>query len=249
MDADTYAEPFLISRTLAFVLANNLDMLTLQPWYELLGLWERIILPTGLPHLLMVYPPHRVNNPNDPLSMANRRSVYEAVKGHEGVKDRMMDDYSLGENVKRAGYRIFIVDGAEVMRVRLYTNLREIWAGALKASVQISGGWMTSAIALVGSIVVNVVPVIALFIAALQENWPAVLIMSVTILIQAVYYAIVRVAGFRMPPWTSLTYPLGGLIMTAIMADGMFRLATGREILWKDRSLLGRPELPTSKNT
>jgi chlorobactene glucosyltransferase len=253
MDADTYAEPFLISRTLAFVLTNNIDMLTLQPWYELLGLWERIILPTGLPHLLIVYPPDRVNNPNDPLSMANgqfiliKRSVYEAVKGHEGIKDRMMDDYSLGENVKNAGYHINIVDGAEVMRVRLYTNLREIWAGALKAAVQISGGWGISAVGLLVTLLVNVVPVFALWLAVLLENWPAVLIMGVTILIEIAYYSIVRMAGFRTPPWTGFVFPLGGLIVTMILADGMFRLATGREILWKGRSLLGKPELPTSK--
>ena len=37
MDADTYAEPDLISRTMAFALGNHLDFLTLQPWYEMRG--------------------------------------------------------------------------------------------------------------------------------------------------------------------------------------------------------------------
>ncbi len=253
MDADTYAEPFLISRTLAFVLAKDIDMLTLQPWYEMRGLWERIVLPAGLPHLLLVYPPHRVNNPDDPLSMANgqfiliKHEVYNAVGGHQGVKDRMMDDYSLAENVKRAGYHIFVADGAEVLRVRLYTNLREIWAGALKAAVQISGGWLISFIGLVGNFLINVLPVFVLGWAVIARDWPVALAMGAAVLFQLFYYSTLRVAGFRTPPWTSITYPIGGLIVTAILLDGMIRLALGGDILWKGRSLLGRPELPSPK--
>ena len=253
MDADTYAEPHLISRTLAFASARAIDMLTLQPWYEMLSLWERIVLPAGLPPLLVVYPPHRVNDPNDPLSMANgqfimiRREVYERVEGHAGIKDRMMDDYSLAESVKNAGYRLFVAEGIDVMRVRLYTNLREIWAGALKASVQISGGWLVSAIGLIGNLLINVAPVAALMWAVIVHNWPVVMIMGTTVLLQVTYYSLLRMAAFRLPPWSGITYPIGGIIVTAIMLDGMVRLATGRNITWKGRSLLGRPDLPVKR--
>jgi chlorobactene glucosyltransferase len=253
MDADTYAEPHLISRTLAFSLTRGVDMLSLQPWYEMRSLWERIVLPAGLPPLLLVYPPHRVNDPNDPISMANgqfimiRRDVYERVDGHAGVKDRMMDDYSLAESVKSAGFRLFVAEGIDVMRVRLYTNLREIWAGALKASVEISGGWLPSAIGLVGNLLINVAPVVALAWAMIVQNWPVVTIMGVTVLLQVTYYSIVRMAAFRLPPWSGITYPIGGIIVSAILLDGMIRLATGRNITWKGRPLLGRPELPVKR--
>jgi len=255
MDADTYAEPDLISRTLAFCLKNNVDMLTLQPWYEMGGLWERIVMPTGLPLLLLAYPPHRVNNPHVPLSMANgqfiliRRAVYDAVNGHEGIKDRMMDDYAMGETVKGAGFRMMIVDGADVMRVRLYINLQEIWAGALKAAVQISGGWGISALGIVVTMGIVVFPPFALALAVMIENWPAVVMMGMVTALQVMFYSAVRITGFRAPPWTSLTYPFGGIVITAILLDGMIRLATGQDIQWKGRSMLGRPELPTPKLT
>jgi chlorobactene glucosyltransferase len=250
MDADTYAEPTLISKTLAFATAKNVDVLTLQPWYEMCGLWERIVLPIGLPPLLIVFPPERINNPSDKLSMANgqfiliRRDVYNAIEGHAGVKDRMMDDFSLAEIIKRAGYRIVVADGADVIRVRLYTNLREIWAGALKAAVEISGGWLTSVLGLFVNLLTNVLPVPLFIWSLFQQNTLVSLILGIVVAFEVVYYSFVRVVGFRLPPWSGITYPIGGLVVMGILLDGMIRLASGKDIKWKDRSLLGRPELP-----
>lgn len=253
MDADTFAEPPLVSRTLAFSMARDIDMLSLQPWYEMQGLWERIVLPAGLPPLLLVYPPERVNNPNDPLSMANgqfimiRRDVYQGIGGHAAIKDRMMDDYSLAEAVKSQKYRLFVAEGVKLMRVRLYTNLKEIWAGALKASVDITGGWMRSVAGLIANFLVNVLPVVVLVWAATMHDWPVVMILGVTVILQVLYYSVIRMTAFKLPPWSGVTYPIGGLIITAILLDGMVRVATGQNITWKGRSLLGRPELPVKR--
>jgi chlorobactene glucosyltransferase len=254
MDADTFAEPPLIIRALAFAASAGIDMLSLQPWYEMRGLWERIVLPAGLLPLLLVFPPHRVNDPDDRLCIANgefiliRREVYDDIGGHAGVRDRMMDDYSLAERVKSFGHRLFVADGTQLMRVRLYTNLREIWDGALKAAVQISGGWFASALGLIGNFVINVLPVIALGYALITHDWPVAAIMGVTVLFQVSYYSVLRMAAFRLPPWSGITYPIGGIMVTIIMLDGMVKLATGQDITWKGRSLLGRPELPVKRS-
>ena len=254
MDADTLAEPHLITRTLSFASARSIDMLSLQPWYEMRGLWERIVLPAGLPPLLMIYPPYRVNNPKDSLSMANgqfilfRREAYQRIDGHAGIKDRMMDDYSIAESVKKAGLRLYIAEGLDVMRVRLYTNLREIWAGALKAAVEISGGWTISAVGLIANLLINVMPAVALLWAIVVRDWPLAAVMGTLVAFQIVYNSIVRMTAFRLPPWSGVTYPIGGVIVSAILLDGMIRLATGRNITWKGRSLLGRPELPVRRS-
>jgi glycosyltransferase involved in cell wall biosynthesis len=250
MDADTYAEPELISRTVAFALANDIDFLTMQPWYEIRELWERIILPVGLPPLLLASPPHRVNDPDDSAVMANgqfilvRREVYENAGGHAGVRSKMMDDFSLSEKVFEAGHRVYIVDGTDVMRVRLYANLREIWNGWLKAAVEISGGWAKTLGIFMINLLTNILPFVVLVAALLMGNRDAALIMGLTIIGEMVYYGAIRMLAFRAPPWSAVTYPLGGLIVTGMMLDGMFRLATGQEIKWKDRPVMGTPEAP-----
>ena len=253
MDADTYAEPNLISRAVAFSLNNRVDMLTLQPWYEMRGLWERIVLPNGLLPLLLAFPPHRVNDPNDSLVMANgqfiliRREVYQKVGGHAGIRDHMMDDFSLARNVKRAGYRLFVAEAMDLMRVRLYTNLQEIWRGALKAAVEISGGWLKSILGLLAILLVNVLPVILLAWALSRAEWLIVAVLGTVVALQLGYYALIRMAAFRTPPWSSVTYPIGSLIVTAILLDGMIRVASGLEITWKGRPVIGRPRLPVSR--
>src|SRR5258706_261641 len=75
MDADTFAEPELITRTVSFAEAHQIDMLTLQPWFEMRGLWERIVLPAGIVPYLILFPMHRVNDQKDKLALANGQFI------------------------------------------------------------------------------------------------------------------------------------------------------------------------------
>jgi hypothetical protein len=213
------------------------------------GLWERIVLPSALVPLLMVYPPDKINNPDDPMAIANgqfiliRQAVYAAIDGHRAIKTRMMDDFSLAEVVKTAGYRLFIVEGFDVLRVRLYANLIEIRRGALKAAIEITGGWFMTLLGLLGNLFLNVLPPILLGIS-LAVGWvTAEIILGILVGFQMLYYAILRVMAFRIPPWTAITYPLGSLIISWIILEGMFKVASGREIKWKDRDVMGRPKI------
>ena len=56
-----------------------------------------------------------------------------------------------------------------------------------------------------------------------------------------------RMLAFRVPPWSGVSYPVGGIIVGAILLDGMIRVASGAEIKWKDRHVMGRPELRVPK--
>lgn len=249
IDADTYAEPDLLSKTIAYAIAHNVDFLTLQPWYEIKGIWERIVLPETLIPLFAIFPPDLVNSARSRMAIANgqfiliRRSVYEAIDGHVGVRGRMMDDFPLAQNTKKAGFCLHMVDGSEVMRVRLYTNLKEIWAGGLKAAVEITSGWIVSTLIVLANILINVVPWVLFVWALIAGNQLAAYTMGFAVLSQIIYFGSLRMIAFRAPPWTSVFHPIGSLIGGGILIDGMIRLASGRAIKWKDRPVIGGPEL------
>jgi chlorobactene glucosyltransferase len=248
MDADTYGEPDLIERTMAFALEKHVGLLSLQPWYEMVGLWERIVLPAALTHLFLLFPPNWVNDPKRKLVVANgqfillSRTVYDEIDGHRDIRSRMMDDYSLAENVQAAGYRVFIADGAEVMRVRMYRNLREMWLGARKAAIQLTGGWLISIAGLIGHMLVNILPWCLLVWALVTGHRVATVTMGMVVGVELLFTALVRIIGFRAPPWSAVTYPLGGLLIAAVGLESMISAAFGREIQWKDRPVLGVPE-------
>nr|MBN1229459.1 glycosyltransferase [Anaerolineae bacterium] len=249
MDADTFAEPGLISQAIAFAERQEIDLLTLQPWYQMAGLWERVVLPAILLPLLLMFPPHLMNRQKSKTVIGNgqfmliRREAYESAGRHAGVRNRMMDDIPLARNIHSAGYRVFVGNGPKLLRVRLYTGLREIRAGCLKASVEITNGWAASMMLVVLNMAVNVVPAILLTWAAVAGLFYPALLMGTVVLIQTVYYGVVRVVAFRIPPWSAITYPLGSLIAGLILIEGMIRLAFGFEIRWKGRPVLGRPSL------
>lgn len=248
MDADTYAEPDLIERALTFALEKQVGLLSLQPWYEMVGLWERIVLPAALTHLFLIFPPNWVNDPSHKTVMANGqflllpRSVYDMVDGHQGIRSRMMDDFSLAENVQAAGQRVYIADGADVLRVRMYRNLKEMWLGGRKAAIQLTGGWLASLLGLLGHVLVNVLPWFLLIWAMITSNRVATVTMSVVVGIELLFTAVARIFGFRAPPWSAVTYPLGGLLITVMGIESMISVASGLEIRWKDRPVLGAPE-------
>lgn len=244
MDADTYAEPALIGRAVAFALANQIDMLTLQPWFEMRSLWERIVMPMLLTPFLAIFPPGRVNDPHDRMAIANgqfiliRRSVYETVRGHAAIKDRLMDDFPLAEIVKAKGYRLYMADGADVLRVRMYRSLPEIRAGALKAAVDITGGWARSVAVLVVYWLVGVLPGWLWIGALLAGDRQMTAIMGGLLLFQMAFHAGLRVIAYRLPPWSGVTCWWGTLISLVILTESMIRVASGREIRWKDRPVM-----------
>ena len=128
----------------------------------------------------------------------------------------------------------------------MYQNLKEIWAGIIKASVQLTGGWMSSTLALVANLTFNVLPTLFFIWAILVGQWMIVIAMGTVVIAQLLYEALVRVSDFRVPPWSAVTHSLGSFLVSLMLADGMLRLTLGRQITWKDRPVIGAPQLPAT---
>jgi len=139
LDADTRLAPSTLRVTVSTMLSQNVHLLSLVPFEEMVTWGERWIQPYFLWALMAFYPLGLAFILRWPwLSftigqfMLFRREVYFAVGGHAAVRDDVVDDMALGRNVTAAGFRWRLMDGTALVRCRMYHSFREAWQGFSK---------------------------------------------------------------------------------------------------------------------
>ncbi|MDP2952328.1 MAG: glycosyltransferase, partial [Chloroflexota bacterium] len=140
-DADTVHTPHSVSWTLRLAKERGADLVTYFPRLVTESFWEKTIMPIMHFGILSYLPLGLVERSQNPwFSMALGpfmffgREFYQGIGGHAAVKDEIAEDVALGRLVKRAGGRLLLTDGTEVLRVRFYHSLGEVWRGFTKSA-------------------------------------------------------------------------------------------------------------------
>jgi glycosyltransferase involved in cell wall biosynthesis len=134
-DADVRFVPEAIAAAVAEAERRRADLLTLLPRAILESFWERTIQPVIACLILFGISFAKVNDPANRQSVGVgafllvRRATYDAIGGHAAIRDRVVDDYALAQRVKRAGGRIWLADGRDLIAIRMYHGFTEIWRG------------------------------------------------------------------------------------------------------------------------
>jgi chlorobactene glucosyltransferase len=138
IDADTFLSPVTLSSCYTKALETKADMFTIMTFQVLGSFWEKVVMPIVMTALSVGFSPRKVNDPKTRDAIANgqfiliKRSVYNAVGGHERVKDQIVEDKAIAEQVKWNGYRLVVATGYSIARTRMYTSLPEMWEGWTK---------------------------------------------------------------------------------------------------------------------
>ena len=140
-DADTvHSENSLLS-AMHYVLKHEVDLLSFQADSVMKTFWEKSVLSVGRHMLFMAFALRckTINDDNFPKRFAAngqyiliKSSVYKKIGGHEAIRDKIADDYSLAGITKGKKYKIRFLNGTDFLKVRLYTNFKEIWSGVSK---------------------------------------------------------------------------------------------------------------------
>jgi len=138
-DADTEHNKDSVQASIAEIQHKNVGLLSLLPSVQRKSFWEKLFMPllyfveyTFLPFFLI----RKLKNPK--LSMGNgqfmlfSRKAYEAIGGHESVKDKLVEDVSLARKIKKHGLGLEIQDGFNLVNCRMYRNFKEIVEGFTK---------------------------------------------------------------------------------------------------------------------
>jgi chlorobactene glucosyltransferase len=251
VDADTFLSPATLSSCYAKAIETNADMFTILTFQIIGSFWEKVVMPIVMTALSVGFSPRKVNDPSSKDAIANgqfiliKRSVYDAIGGHERIKDQIVEDKAIAEQVKGNGYRLIVADGYAMARTRMYTSLPEMWEGWTKniylglsdrSSLMLLGAF-GAFILLIAALILPIWPLLGMLWFFQGGGWLALTVIFKSLILWAiVIYARARVAiGMGISPWYALTLPLGAAVFAAMMFTSTWKILSGKGVTWKGR--------------
>ena len=251
VDADTFLSPTTLSSCYTKAIETDADMFTIMTFQIMGSFWEKVVMPIVMTALSVGFSPRKVNDPESKDAIANgqfiliKRSVYDAIGGHESVKDQIVEDKAISEQVKWNGYRLIVANGYSVAKTRMYTSLAEMWEGWTKniylglsdqPSLMLLGVF-GAFILLVTALVLPLWPLLGIFWFLQGDSWMALVVIFESLILWAiVIYVRARVViGMGISPWYAFTLPLGGSVFAAMMFTSGWKVISGKGVTWKGR--------------
>lgn len=248
LDADTKLYPHALTQTLNFAIERKIDFFNPTPYFVMETFWEKAIQSFVWDFVLIRFPRMLVNWKKFPDNMAFgpflliTKECYDGVKGHSQVCHSILEDVLLSQVVKKAGYSTYVVNGAAIFEVRMYTNFAEVlqgWTKTAFASMNYNLGLMFGAI--VGIFLTSAQPFLTLPIAGIaywqtgSEIWRLFFIAGIFQVFALLLRRFVKDLYYHFPKRYILTHPLGVFVVLYMQFDSTYKYYFGA-ITWKGRS-------------
>lgn len=213
-DADVRFKPDVIRRAVALAEQHHLDHLTLVCNVEMHGFWEKTLITFFGLAFHLATDAYRVSNPNSRAYVGVgafqllRRSTYEAIGTHRRLAMEVVDDMKLGKLVKRAGFRSCVAIAQEFVTVRWHAGAGNVIRGVTKNFFAAFGYNVAfAAFALVGMLLLNVVPFFAVFVG---HGWIRIF-SAIAVAVALGMHCSVDVVN-KVSPMYALTHPIGAVM-------------------------------------
>lgn len=251
-DADTRHGPELLARAVEGLEQEAADLLTVVGRQLMETFWERLVQPQIFFIMFLRFPRFEQTAKNGRWrdAVANgqyllfRRAAYERIGGHGSVKDEVVEDLALAQNVKRAGLRLRIRSAEDELATRMYRSLGQLVEGwsknILTGGLQSLPVWLRPIVpplSLASGVALWLVPPAALLAALAGAGGPALLTWAGTVYGVSVLLWSLFSREMGAPAWYGLLYPLGAAVGAYIFVRSWM---AGRHVSWKGR----RYELP-----
>ncbi len=241
LDADVRLHPAAVRTTLAWTEREGAALATLAPRVDMVGFWERVVMPFYVQMVLTYFRAPHVNRPRSRTAMANgqywlvRRADYAALGGHEAVRGFVLEDVAIARRFRAAAKPIRVAWAPELARTRMYRERHEMFEGLLK---NIHGTEFSAARQLgflVGLVALFWLPLGVLPLGLVLGSLPLValgLVLVVALFGKHVVFA--RATG--APAAYGLLYPLAVGFYVALLVTSIGRGLRGGRVTWKGRA-------------
>lgn len=255
-DADTQHAPDCLSSAFAHADAERADLLSAWP-RQITKTWsERLVIPLiGLlilgfmPHLFLWlpqrYPALARRLPRQWLwgiGGANgqfllfRRAAYDAIGGHEAVRDHLVEDVAIARRVTQRiadGLRLINCDGSHIVSCRMYENLSGVWEGFTK---NLRAAFDERLGMFLGFGLMQFVCFVLPFAMICLRQWMGPWWIYAVIEVVLVYFIRIILTLRLRTSWLSVVlHPFAQLFALAIGCNS-WRLSSGKGVQWKGRT-------------
>ncbi len=252
-DADTVHGARLLERAVTALERERADLLTVGGRQLMESFWERLVQPHVFFTMLLRF--HDIGRwvergrwrdaiANGQFLLFPRAS-YEALGGHEAVRDEVVEDLAFGQLVVRTGRRLVLRMAEDDLATRMYRSLGDMVQGWSKNLVM--GGLRTMPpllrpivmpMTLLGIVALWIVP--PLLLAASLAGFGSLSLLAWSALVTSLSALLWMLFTRRMgaPARYGLLYPLGAAIHAYIFGRSWMG---GRRVRWKGRSYVLRP--------
>lgn len=247
-DADTRHDPELLARAVAGAHEEGADLLTVVGRQLMESFWERLVQPQIFMLMLFRFPrlEDTARNPRWRDAIANgqyllfRRAAYDALGGHESVRDEVVEDLALAQRVKRAGLALRIRGAEAYLATRMYRSLGQIVSGWSKnivlGGLQSVPRWLRPLmppVSLGVGVALWIAPPLALVAALAGVGGTALLTWAATACAVSLLIWTFFTRQMGAPLAYGLLYPLGATVGAYIFTRSWAR---GRRVEWKGRT-------------
>ncbi|MGF1633610.1 MAG: glycosyltransferase [Phycisphaerae bacterium] len=253
VDADVTLEPSAVAKAVDACRLRRFDLLTLLLRLAGEGFWERLLIPLGGVTATTLYlaPFTNLDIGRIPAFangqfIAVRRTAYEAVGGHEAVRQHLCEDIALARLFQRNKLRPRVAWGGHVGQVRMYRGLSQTVRGFARIFYGGSAGRPWRVLAGLGWLLLTVASLVAALVwGVYRVRFPVVAFGGAGWLLAVVLHAAAVVAALalvyrhsRHPWWLALAWPVGLVALAWVLLKALVSCVTGRAE-WRGQTYTG----------
>jgi chlorobactene glucosyltransferase len=242
-DADPVFQPYALTTAVDLMQKHQLDMVTLLPGAEFGSFWERTVQPVIFAFIVALTRFKKVNDPESKSAMGVgafillRREVYDRVGGYATLKQAILEDINMARLVKQSGAKIMIADAQKIYSIRMYHSFQEIWTGwrknvflAMKKSIFKTFYYI---LCVLGFVVTPWLLVGVHLWVGSGLGWLAMALVGLGLVLIT---ELALCHELNLEKGYALLFPLGALIMAAIMINSMIHILFMGQAEWRGRT-------------
>ena len=247
-DADTNHAKNVVSLAVKHLNSFNLDALSAIPKMLTFDFWTNITLPMISTFLHTRFSALNVNNPSKKTGyffgsfFILKKTTYQEIGTHEGVRHEIIEDGALGQIVKESGYKMKMVRGEHLIDAVWARDKGTLWNALKRLMIPLYLENGKIAIGVFFAIVFLLFVPFPIFVISasspIEETSAKILCITSAIASILIYTgAVIEVkVGLGLRLAYALFAPLGSLVVILGFLSGLLKAKRSSSVSWRGRS-------------